>query len=150
MSNDKFAFGVDISRYNTSPDGRTKVDFDRIAAHDPKVVFIAMRTGVSWGYQDPWFAYYFAEAGRIGRARLAYHVLYPGESAQAQMDNLFRILGRPTWRGRRWCWTLNWTTTRRLPGSQRPLRHAAGSCKNAPGGGRSSIPGPGGWTSSCG
>ncbi len=65
MVNDNFAFGVDISRYNTSPDGRTKVDFDRIAAHDPKVVFIAIRTGVSWGYQDPWFAYYFAEAGRI-------------------------------------------------------------------------------------
>jgi GH25 family lysozyme M1 (1,4-beta-N-acetylmuramidase) len=93
MSNDKFAFGIDISRYNTSPDGRIKVDFDQIAAHDPKVVFIAMRAGVSWGYQDPWFAYYFAEAGRIGRARLAYHVLYPGEPAQAQMDNFFRILG---------------------------------------------------------
>jgi lysozyme len=91
--NDKFAFGIDISRYNTSPDGRIKVDFDMIAAYDPKVTFIAMRAGVSWGYQDPWFAYYFAGAGRIGRARLAYHVLYPGESAQAQMDNFFRILG---------------------------------------------------------
>ncbi len=93
MVNDTFAFGIDLSRYNTSPDGRIQVDFDVVAAHEPEVVFIAMRTGVSWGYQDPWFATYFEEAGRIGRARLAYHVLYPGESAQRQMDNLFRILG---------------------------------------------------------
>lgn len=93
MVNTDFAFGIDISRYNTSPDGKQKVNFDVIAAHDPEVVFIAMRAGISWGYQDPWFAYYFKEAARIGRVRLAYHVLYPGESAQAQMDNFFRILG---------------------------------------------------------
>lgn len=93
MVNEALAFGIDLSRYNTSPDGRVKVDFDVIAAHDPEVVFIAMRAGVSWGYQDPWFAYYFQEAGRIGRVRLAYHVLYPGEPAAAQMDNFFRILG---------------------------------------------------------
>ena len=93
MVNSEFAFGIDLSRYNTSPDGKTKVDFDLIAAHELEVVFIAMRAGISWGYQDPWFATYFEEAGRIGRARLAYHVLYPGESAQAQMDNYFRILG---------------------------------------------------------
>lgn len=93
MSNSNLAFGIDISRYNTSPDGKVKVDFDTIASHVPEVVFIAMRAGVSWGYQDPWFAYYFAEAGRIARVRLAYHVLYPGESPQRQMDNFFRILG---------------------------------------------------------
>ena len=93
MVNENFAFGVDLSRYNTSPDGKVQVDFDRIAAHQPKVAFIAMRAGISWGYQDPWFSRYFAEAGRIGRARLAYHVLYPGESAEAQMDNFCRILG---------------------------------------------------------
>jgi GH25 family lysozyme M1 (1,4-beta-N-acetylmuramidase) len=93
MPNTNLAFGIDLSRYNTSPDGKIKVNFDTIAAHNPEVVFIAMRAGISWGYQDPWFAYYFQEAGRIGRVRLAYHVLYPGESPQAQMDNLFRILG---------------------------------------------------------
>lgn len=90
---ENLAFGIDLSRYNTSPDGRVQVDFDVIAAHQPEVAFIAMRAGISWGYQDPWFATYFQEAGRIGRVRLVYHVLYPGESAQAQMDNLFRILG---------------------------------------------------------
>lgn len=93
MPNTKFVFGIDLSRHNTSSDGKKKVDFDVIAAHELEVVFIAMRAGISWGYQDPWFAYYFKEAGRIGRVRLAYHVLYPGESSQAQMDNFFRILG---------------------------------------------------------
>ena len=93
MINSDFAFGIDLSRYNTSADGRVNVDFDQIAQHDPEVVFIAIRTGVSWGYQDPWFAYYFAEAQRIQRVCLAYHVLYPGESASRQVDNFFRILG---------------------------------------------------------
>jgi GH25 family lysozyme M1 (1,4-beta-N-acetylmuramidase) len=91
--NSQFAFGIDISRYNTSPDGSKKVNFDIIAAHDPEVLFICMRAGISWAYQDPWFAYYMQEAARIRRVRMAYHVLYPGESALAQMDNFFRILG---------------------------------------------------------
>lgn len=93
MANQNFAFGIDLSRYNTSADGRKKVDFNIIAAHAPEVVFIAMRAGISWGYQDPWFAYYMQEAQRIKRIRMAYHVLFPGESPIAQMDNFFRILG---------------------------------------------------------
>lgn len=93
MPNENFAFGIDLSKYNTSPDGRCKPDFNVIAAHQPEVVFIAMRAGISWGYQDPWFNYYFQEVTRIGRVRMAYHVLYPGEPASAQMDNFFRILG---------------------------------------------------------
>ena len=91
--NSHLAFGIDISRYNTSPDGKKKVNFDIIAAHNPEVVFIGMRAGISWGYADPWFRYYFEEAKRINRVRMAYHVLYPGQPAQAQMDNFFRILG---------------------------------------------------------
>ena len=93
MPDEALAFGIDLSRYNTSADGRIKVDFDVIANHDPEVVFIAMRAGVSWGYQDPWFATYLAEAQRIQRVPMAYHVLYPGEPVAAQMDNFFRILG---------------------------------------------------------
>ncbi|KUK92350.1 MAG: Lysozyme M1, partial [Anaerolineaceae bacterium 46_22] len=60
---------------------------------DPEVSFIAMRSGVSWGYQDPWFPFYMAEAKRINRVRLAYHVLFPGENPISQMDNFFKILG---------------------------------------------------------
>jgi GH25 family lysozyme M1 (1,4-beta-N-acetylmuramidase) len=95
MPNSSLAFGIDLSKFNTSADGKKKVNFDTIAAHDPKVAFVSMRSGISWAYQDPWFSYYFQEAARIGRVRMPYHVLYPGESPLAQMDNFFRILGNP-------------------------------------------------------
>ena len=91
--NEGLAFGIDISKYNTSPNGKLKVNFDTIAEHEPYVAFVAMRAGISWGYQDPWFSYYFEEAKRIERIRIPYHVLFPGENPQAQMDNLFRIVG---------------------------------------------------------
>ena len=93
MPNSALAFGIDLSKYNTSADGKQQVNFDEIARHEPEVTFIAMRAGISWGYQDPWYAYYFAEAGRISRIRMPYHVLYPGQPAQSQMDNFFRIMG---------------------------------------------------------
>jgi GH25 family lysozyme M1 (1,4-beta-N-acetylmuramidase) len=93
MSIETKAFGIDLSRWNTSADGKKKVDFNVIANHKPSVCFIAMRAGVSWGYADPWFPYYMQEAQRIGRIRLAYHVLFPGENPVTQMDNFFKILG---------------------------------------------------------
>ena len=93
MSNENNAFGIDISRWNTSADGKKKVDFDRIAIHQPEVSFIAMRSGVSWGYQDPWFNFYMKETQRIGRVRFVYHVLFPSQNPITQMDNFFRILG---------------------------------------------------------
>lgn len=91
--NTQYALGIDLSRYNTSADGKLKVNFDIIAAHRPKVVFIAMRAGISWAYQDPWFAYYFTEAKRVGCLRLPYHVVYPGESPQKQMEHFLRLVG---------------------------------------------------------
>jgi GH25 family lysozyme M1 (1,4-beta-N-acetylmuramidase) len=89
--NDRFAFGIDLSRWNSSD--KHQVDFDVIAQHVPMVSFIGMRAGISWGYQDPWFAYYLHHTQRINAVPLPYHVLYPGESAARQMDNFFRIVG---------------------------------------------------------
>ncbi len=91
--NAQFPFGIDLSKWNTSADGKKQVNFNTIAAHQPNVAFIAMRAGISWGYQDPWFSYYFTETLRIQRIPMPYHVLYPGENATRQMDNFFRILG---------------------------------------------------------
>jgi GH25 family lysozyme M1 (1,4-beta-N-acetylmuramidase) len=93
MPNSHHAFGIDLSRWNTSADGKKLVNFDIIAAHQPQVAFIGMRAGISWGYQDPWFSYYLQETIRIKRYPLPYHVLYPGESPLRQMDNFFRIMG---------------------------------------------------------
>jgi GH25 family lysozyme M1 (1,4-beta-N-acetylmuramidase) len=86
------AFGVDISKYQSSQDGSKKQDFDALKAHSEEVVFIAARAGISWNYEDPMFDYYWSEMARIKVSRLAYHVVYFGESALAQMDSLFKIL----------------------------------------------------------
>ncbi len=89
----EYAFGIDLSRYNYSQDGKIKMDFDQVAAHkDPPVSFVAIRSGISWGYTDPWFSRSWAEAKRVSLCRMAYHVLYFGESAQAQADHMFRIV----------------------------------------------------------
>jgi GH25 family lysozyme M1 (1,4-beta-N-acetylmuramidase) len=82
------AFGIDISTYNYSDDGSKKPDFDKIGM---TCQFIAIRAGISWGYQDKWFAYSWEKARHI--PRMAYHVLYFSEDATKQVDNLFRILG---------------------------------------------------------
>ena len=80
--------GLDISQYNTE-DG-VLVDFDVMASR--KVRFCAARSGVSWGYQDKWFPYYWSELERVRIPRMAYHVIYPGESATRQYDNMMKII----------------------------------------------------------
>ncbi|HNW95794.1 MAG TPA: GH25 family lysozyme [Anaerolineaceae bacterium] len=90
--NGQFAFGIDLSVYNSSADGKRRPDFERIAAHQPRVEFAALRTGQSWGYRDPAFAFYVQEARRIGLCVLPYHVVFPAESAARQMDAFLGIL----------------------------------------------------------
>ena len=81
-----YPFGIDISRYQYSSDGKQKPNFDLMnAACD----FIAVRAGISWGYTDPWFAYSWAH---IVKPRLAYHVIYPGEDAGRQVDHFLDIV----------------------------------------------------------
>ena len=79
-------FGIDISSYQYSQDGTKKPDF---AVMNAKCDFVAVRAGISWGYTDRWFRYSWE---RIVRPRLAYHVVYPGESATRQMDHFMRIV----------------------------------------------------------
>jgi GH25 family lysozyme M1 (1,4-beta-N-acetylmuramidase) len=113
MNNEHLAFGIDVSRWQYSPDGKVKLDFEKIALHEDNIVsFVYSRAGVSWGYQDPWFKRNWEETARIDEIRAenavwdalfgipprpcgrgAYHVLYPGENVQNQVDNLFRIIG---------------------------------------------------------
>lgn len=81
------AFGIDISKWNYSADGSKKPDFEKIKA---TCNFIAIRSGVSWGYADNWFAHNWA--GAQGMCRMAYHVIYFGEDATKQMDALFKIV----------------------------------------------------------
>lgn len=103
--NDQLPFGIDISKYNSSADGKKLLDFQQIALHPNNVAFIIARSGASWGYKDERFDYYWSEIAKIDQYRIeagvklppvargCYHVLYPGESVQRQVDNLFKIIG---------------------------------------------------------
>lgn len=93
------AFGLDISKYQSSQDGSKKMNFNAVRDYREKVSFIAARAGVSWGYQDPMFPFFWQEMMRIGVCRMAYFVVYFGESAITQMDALFKTLeGKANWK----------------------------------------------------
>lgn len=77
-------FGVDVA----SGDGI--INWDVMKANPLQVNFTGIRTGISWGYVDSKFPMNWAGAKRIGLYRNAYHVLYPDQNAQTQMDNMFR------------------------------------------------------------
>ena len=79
-------FGIDISKYQFSSDGKQKPDFDKINA---TCDFVGVRAGISWGYTDPWFAYSW---NHIEKPRLAYHVVYPGEWSSKQMAHFLDIV----------------------------------------------------------
>jgi GH25 family lysozyme M1 (1,4-beta-N-acetylmuramidase) len=78
--------------------GTKRQDFNALRAHTEEVVFVAARAGVCWGYEDPMFDYYWSEMARIQVCRMAYLVVYFGESAISQMDALFKIVeGKANW-----------------------------------------------------
>jgi lysozyme len=79
------AFGIDISKWNIKDN--VTPDWAKVKA---SCNFIAIRSGVSWGYTDPWFVHNWA--GAQGMPRMAYHVIYFGEDATKQMDALFKIV----------------------------------------------------------
>ena len=82
-------FGIDISKYQYSADGKQKPNFDLMNA---TCDFVAVRAGISWGYTDPWFSWSWAH---IVKPRLAYHVVYPAEDASRQMSHFLNIV-KPT------------------------------------------------------
>ena len=84
---DNRPFGIDCSKW------QGKLKWDLIARHEPKVRFAGIRAAVSWGYTDSWFAMNWAEAKRVNILRTAYHVVYPGEDPQRQMDHFLRVVG---------------------------------------------------------
>ncbi len=85
------AFGIDISKWNIK-DNKTP-DWSTVKA---SCNFIAIRSGVSWGYTDNWFTHNWQ--GAQGMCRAAYHVIYFGEDATKQMDNLFKIVQPADWK----------------------------------------------------
>jgi len=105
-----YAFGLDTERYSSSPELGKWMDWKAVAMHtNPTVTFVVTRAGISWGYQDPLFAFNWKGIRDIDVWRLsegidlppvgrgAYHVIYPGENPITQVDNFFRIVGDADW-----------------------------------------------------
>lgn len=81
---------ADISRWQGN------IDWDKFndALYKNKPISaVFIRSGVSWGYTDAWFARNWAEAKRILKPRSAYHVIYPEQDATRQMDSMFKVIG---------------------------------------------------------
>ena len=75
---------IDVSTY------QGVIDWDCMTQSDIDGVYI--RDGVSWGHEDTKFPYNWTESKRVMIPRGIYHVLYPGQGAQRQFDNLLRIM----------------------------------------------------------
>lgn len=85
--NDDRILGWDTSQHN----GFT--NFDVFDAALPRIHYGATRTGISWGYQDKLFSHNWIGMKAKARLRAGYHVLYPKQPAQDQVDNMMRIVG---------------------------------------------------------
>lgn len=86
-----YAFGIDISHWNASADGKQLVNFDIIAAHQPKVCFIAAKASESNWYKDDRFDYHWAQMKRIGVGRIAYAFLRFDVSGESQAEKLLSV-----------------------------------------------------------
>ena len=87
MSSSTLPFGIDVSSWQGT------INWNVVAAYRPKVEFVAIRAGTSWGYKDPTFDYNWREARRVGIPRTAYHVFFPGEDPVRQMNHFLNIVG---------------------------------------------------------
>lgn len=87
MASADLPFGIDVSYYQGI------INWDVIAAHEPKVEFAGIRAAISWGYKDTHFDRNWSEARRVGIPRTAYHVIYPEEDPVRQMAHFLDCLG---------------------------------------------------------
>ena len=81
-------FGIDLSSHND------RIDENKIKAYSPKISFAWVRSGESWGYEDPKFSTFRAQLTNVVEWIGAYHVLYPGENAKNQAQKMISIAGK--------------------------------------------------------
>lgn len=81
---DKRKFGLDLS----GNQGNINFELMKNPIGFPKIDFVACRTGISWAYKDAWFETYWQKLLQMKVTRLAYHVLYCGESIKSQVENM--------------------------------------------------------------
>lgn len=82
-------FGIDISKYQASGDMKQLPDWAKMRANTD---FVALRAGISWGYEDPLFS--TGWNALQAHCRMAYHVLYPSQDGVRQADWFWDIVSR--------------------------------------------------------
>ena len=87
MTMNEKPFGIDVSRY------QGQIDWDAVASHVPRIHFAGIRASINTGYTDTWFARNWEEAKRVGVARTAYHIFFPGTPAEQQVNHFLRVIG---------------------------------------------------------
>jgi hypothetical protein len=73
----------DVSRHNGH------IDFSVLK--DSGVTAVVSRTGISWGYQDPWFPRNWSESKAKSLYRSTYHVPYPDQPVIPQLDSWYKL-----------------------------------------------------------
>ena len=76
--------GIDVSRW------QGEINFTKMKAQGVRWVYL--RSGISWGYKDPWFDEYRLRCEDVGLPWGVYHPIYCGQGAQRQVDNMLRII----------------------------------------------------------
>jgi len=76
-------YGIDISKYQG-----VGLDYGKMRS---ATRFVALRAGISWGYEDPTFGPNWR--GLAGHNRIAYHVVYPGQDPIRQASWFLEIVG---------------------------------------------------------
>jgi len=87
LSGNKRLLGIDVSSHQGI------INWAEVAAYPDNVYFTGIRTGISWAYVDSFFKTNWIEAKAYGILRAAYHVLYPLQPVERQMDNFLKIIG---------------------------------------------------------
>jgi len=89
----KLMLDISQAQRRLPPDGDT--DWSKFLAMLPPVEAVWIRSGISWGYTDPWFHFFRDALRAAGRPipTAAYHVIYPSQPALAQWKKKRAIVG---------------------------------------------------------
>jgi GH25 family lysozyme M1 (1,4-beta-N-acetylmuramidase) len=82
-------FGIDISAWQGQLNWRTISE----SKSPYEVVFVGIRAAMSGSYVDTRFEYNWSQAKSYGFVRTGYHVLYPDQPIQKQVDKIASVLG---------------------------------------------------------
>ncbi|MBA7579904.1 hypothetical protein ES708_21785 [subsurface metagenome] len=82
-------FGIDVW------EGDGYIDFEKVAEFGPpKVEFVMVRMGQSWGREDKKFERNWRGFKGVGIPRMSYHVVFPSQEVIPQVENVCRIFDR--------------------------------------------------------